>query len=217
MPKFRGEILRRLLSICNTVPPNIHDFHTTKQSLANDISLSESMQSHNPKQQPTCNTPTVNAHLSVNSKHVNFSERSPMPTTDTKAKTKSGACKLKCTLARKSLCNTQAKPNVTTEDSFPCQFCHAHYSHRSSLYKHIKSSHTNKPSEGGMKCQEPKCKFTCRFLNKLRQHLTLNHGIEMEVEQLQFDSWKGEVLSIHFIAHCITVYKSFPPHAYTPI
>lgn len=179
-----------------------------KQSSGNNISLSSPRQSHSPNQLSACNTLPLNASLSNSSKQV----QSPLSSSHAKVKTKSVAGIFKNTSSKKGFLNTEAKPMNTTSESFPCKFCNARYNHRSSLFKHIKSCHTGESTEGGMKCQEPRCKFTCRFLNQLRQHLTLNHGIDMEVEELRFKSWKGEVLISNFPRHTVTLSYPFPQH-----
>ena len=122
------------------------------------------------------------------------SQQRPLRTTDLQAITTSPTNKVKLPLAKKRLSNPQVKAVATNGGSFRCKFCNVCYNHRSSLFKHVKKHHSNEASEGNIKCQESDCNFTCRFLNKLREHLEINHRMKTDMEHLQFKSCKGEVL-----------------------
>ena len=72
-----------------------------------------------------------------------------------------------------------------------CLECGKKCKHYSSLYKHKKSSHTNKQADGPMRCMESGCTYTCHFLSQLRDHLKIQHAMPIEVESHTFESLQG--------------------------
>ena len=46
-------------------------------------------------------------------------------------------------------------------------------------------------SEGGMRCQEESCEFSCRYVRQLQSHLSKEHYIKMDSELKNFSSEEG--------------------------
>ena len=78
---------------------------------------------------------------------------------------------------------------------FQCQFCQKSYANRGGLFKHVKKNHSEQATTsrfGDIKCHEEKCIFKCRYLQELRDHLTLHHSFPMESETITFATIEGE-------------------------
>ena len=75
-----------------------------------------------------------------------------------------------------------------------CSHCSKQFSSQSGLLRHLKKEH-GVESEGGIKCLEKNCKFSCRYTWQLRSHLMQEHAIQMESEVKEFSNGKGSVTS----------------------
>ena len=58
-------------------------------------------------------------------------------------------------------------------------------------HKLTKSGHTNISRSTAITCQESECIYKCRTIVQLRKHLTIVHGMKMEVENLTFRTAEG--------------------------
>ena len=86
-------------------------------------------------------------------------------------------------------------PRTGVHKGLICGICNEVYKHRGSLHHHMKRVHkSDKPHTTGSEsilCKEAECSFHCRHLAQLRQHLSLQHGIEMMTEKKTFKSDEG--------------------------
>ena len=89
----------------------------------------------------------------------------------------------------------QSDPRTGVHKGLICGICNKVYKHRGSLHHHMKRVHkSDKPHTTGSEsilCKEAECSFHCRHLAQLRQHLSLEHGIEMMTEKKTFKSDEG--------------------------
>ena len=84
---------------------------------------------------------------------------------------------------------------VLNKQEFLCKLCSCAYTHRPSLYKHMKKCHSKEQTQNHtIKCQEESCSFSCRNIHELRQHLQVTHSISMESETLKFKTTEGKQL-----------------------
>ena len=76
---------------------------------------------------------------------------------------------------------------------FNCTIYKKKYKYRAGLYKHELKEHPDEKSntKGNIKCLETKCAFTCRYIDGLRSHLQLCHGIQKREEKKQFATVEG--------------------------
>lgn len=58
-------------------------------------------------------------------------------------------------------------------------------------HKLTKSGHTNISRSTAITCQESECIYKCQTIVQLRKHLTIVHGMKMEVENLTFRTTEG--------------------------
>ena len=89
----------------------------------------------------------------------------------------------------------QSNPRTSAHKGLVCNICNKVYKHRGSLHHHMKRVHKNDKSHTtgseSILCKEAGCSFHCRHLAQLRQHLSLEHGIEMMTEKKTFKSDEG--------------------------
>lgn len=79
-----------------------------------------------------------------------------------------------------------------------CVQCGKEYKHYASLYKHKKSAHPEVALCGSINCGESGCTFACRYIFKLREHLSLQHGIKMQDETLHFKTYEGKSVFMNY-------------------
>lgn len=80
-----------------------------------------------------------------------------------------------------------------------CNFCEKRFSSKGNLNKHYKTVHKDmnpEESTGSVRCLEPQCNYTCRYISSLREHLRLKHFFNMDILQIAFPSLKGLCTSI---------------------
>ena len=94
----------------------------------------------------------------------------------------------KVTKEKKNMSSIQK--DKSPSETMNCTECGKKYKHYSSLYKHKQQVHST-ISTGQINCNENGCSFSCHFINKLRQHLALKHGMKMEEKQLVFSTYQG--------------------------
>ena len=78
--------------------------------------------------------------------------------------------------------------------TFNCQFCAKQYQHRSGLYKHMQQQHnseTMSKSINTIACKEDGCKYTCRYLAQLREHLSEQHLFTFDKQTKEFKNMEG--------------------------
>jgi len=82
------------------------------------------------------------------------------------------------------------------EEGYSCSKCPKQFSSRSGLLRHQKKEH-GMETEGGVKCCEDNCEFSCCFMWQLRNHLSQEHDMKMSTEWKEFKSEAGSLLLYH--------------------
>jgi len=100
----------------------------------------------------------------------------------------------------------QADAAAPLKDQRRCVHCNDTFSKKGNLTKHLKNVHgivSAEKSDNFVRCTEildgsPKtiCSFSCKDIATLRDHLSQEHHIEMEIETTKFQSRKGETFCI---------------------
>ena len=82
------------------------------------------------------------------------------------------------------------------EEGHSCSKCPKQFSSRSGLLQHQKKEH-GMETEGGIKCYENNCEFSCCFMWQLRKHLTQEYDMKMSTEWKEFKSEAGTLVLYH--------------------
>ena len=88
-------------------------------------------------------------------------------------------------------CPTKSQPSNENQAPLKCIICGKQYSHRSSLFKHMKKLHPACTSSGHIQCKEENCSFKCTYIAQLREHLIHHHSFCIDSEELSFQSEQG--------------------------
>ena len=82
-----------------------------------------------------------------------------------------------------------------------CRICGGSY-HKKSMSRHMKNVHKLKEPQiqpGNIRCLQDGCDVTCATMPHLRDHLSGQHSLEQEHEELSFDSGDGRPIIIMII------------------
>ena len=85
--------------------------------------------------------------------------------------------------------STSSPDKPTKKDKagrFPCPSCENTYGSKHDLKRHTERIHKTTFSSGNCVCMQ--CGYRCFKIEKLREHLTVNHGVDMDVETSSFES-----------------------------
>lgn len=84
---------------------------------------------------------------------------------------------------------------TTVDHPNQCCICNQICSKKANLNRHLRNVHginTTRTSPGNpISCLEESCVFFCKDIATLREHLLQEHNIDMEVENVKFQSQKG--------------------------
>lgn len=87
---------------------------------------------------------------------------------------------------------------TTADHSNQCRLCNKSFSKKTNLDKHLRNVHgisSIATSRNTIHCLEELCLFSCKDITTLREHLIQEHQIDMEVQNVKFQTQKGT--SIH--------------------
>ena len=87
------------------------------------------------------------------------------------------------------------------DHSNQCSICNNVYSKKANLNRHLQNVHgistTTTSPRNTIRCLEESCLFFCKDIATLRKHLIQEHEIDMEVENVRFQSQKGSYVARH--------------------
>ena len=87
-----------------------------------------------------------------------------------------------------SVSNSMAPVIKSADNRFHCSLCKSSYTRRNDLKRHMEKFHQQTIYQGDSVCLQ--CDFKAVHVEKLREHLSTEHGLKMEMENLTFHSYE---------------------------